>query len=186
MGIGPDDLKGIHNYEVILEPVSVNNDQLLLRNLREMLDMRLISPADAIRKMGGNPVEVEQAWLLHELKQDPEIRKNLKQRVFQELATIEQESMRKLPPAGQPGGAPPVPASGAPAGAQPGVSQGLPTTGFVPPAGAVPGAPPPAPPGAPAPGTPPPMSLPRPPGTPPGAPGGVRGAPARHVPIPGG
>lgn len=185
MGIGPADLRGVHNYEVVLEPVSVNNDQLLLRNIREMLDMRLITPADAIRKMGGNPVEVERGWLVYELKQDPEIRKNLKQRVFQEIATIEQESMRKLPPEGQPGGAPPVPSSGAPAGAQPGVSQGLPTTGFVPPAGAVPGAPP-APPMPPPPGAQPPMSIPRPPGTAPGAPGGARGAPARHEPIPGG
>lgn len=184
MGIGPNDLRGIHNYEVVLEPVSVNNDQLLLRNLREMLDMRLIAPGDAVRKMGGNPVEVEKAWLLHELKQDPELRKNMRQRVFQELATIEQESMRKVPPEGQPGGAPPAPTSDMPAGAQPGISQGLPATGFVPPAGAVaPAAPANIPPPA---GAAPPMSLPRPPGTPTGAPGGVRGAPTLHEPIPGG
>ena len=186
MGIGPNDLKGVHNYEVVLEPVSVNNDQLLLRNLREELDMRLMSPADAIRARGRNPVEVERAWLVHELKNDPEIRKNLKQRTFQELATVEQESMRKVPPEGQPGGAPPAPTSDMPAGAQPGISQGLPTTGFVPPAGATPPAQPAAPPMPPAPGAQPPQSLPRPPGVPVGAPGGVRGAPARHEPIPGG
>lgn len=178
MGIGPKDLKDAHNYEVVLEPVSINNEALVLRNLREKLDMRLISPADAIRAVGGNPVEVERAWLLHELKQDQEIRQNLKQRVFMELGTIEQEQMRKVGPEGTPGGAPPVETSPLPAGAQPGVSQGLPATGFVPPAGATPAAAPP-PEGA-------PMALPRPPGTAPGEPGGIPGAPALYSPIPGG
>jgi hypothetical protein len=177
MGIGPKELKGAHNYEIVLEPVSINNEQLLLRNLRDKLDMRLITPADAIRAVGGNPVEVERGWLLHELKQDQEIRKNLKQRIFQELGTIEQEAMRALPPEGQPGGEPPLDTSALPAGAQPGVSQGLPTTGFVPPAGATPAAPP---------AEAPPMSLSRPPGTVSGEPGPLRGVPQQHQPIPGG
>jgi hypothetical protein len=180
MGLGPKDLRGAHNYEVVLEPISVNNDALLLRNIREELDMRLMTPHDAIRMRGRNPVEVERGWLVHELKQDPEIRKNMKQRVFQELATVEQESMRALSPEGQPGGTPPVETSPLPA--QPGVSQGLPTTGFVPPAGATPAAPPPAPGAGAA-----PMALPRPPGPVQGEPGGVRGAPpSTYQPAPGG
>jgi hypothetical protein len=168
MGIGPKDLKGVHNYTVKLEPASVNNETLKLRVIEQKLQMRLIAPADAIREIGGNPVEVEKAWLLHEIKQDPEIRKNLKQRIFFGLATIEQESMQQLPPDAQPGGAPPdVPALSQPAGAQPGISQGIPTTGFVPPQGAVPQ---------------PPQGQP---GTPTGAPGGIPGPPAAHAPIPG-
>jgi len=186
MGIGPKDLKGSHQYRVSIEPASINNDTLKLRTLREKLDMRLIDPADAIREMGGNPVEVERAWLLFELKQDEKIRNALKQRVFQQLATVDQEAMQALPSGAEPGAQPPVETSGMPAGAQPGISQGLPATGFVPPAGAVAPAAPAAPPASPgAPGAAP-MTMPRPPGTPPGAPGGVRGAPANHVPIPGG
>ena len=141
--------------------------------------MRLIDPAEAVRSRGRNPVEVERAWLLYELKQDPEIRNNLKQRIFQELGTIEQQTMQELGPEGQPE----APVSGMPPGAQPGVSQGLPTTGFVPPAGSVEAAPPPG--GAPG-GAPPPMSMPRPPGPTPGSPAGVRPPPAAHEPIPGG
>lgn len=181
MGIGPKDLKGVHNYEVVLEPVNVNNDALVLRNIREELDMRLMSHGEAVRMRGRNPVEVERAWLLDELKQDQEIRKNLKQRIFQQLATIDQEQMRAVPPAGMPGGAPPVETSPLPAGAQPGISQGLPTTGFVPPAGATPAAAPPQEGVAPA-----PMALPRPPGPPAGAPGGVRGNPQTFQPNSGG
>ena len=179
IGIGPKEIDGVHNYEVTLEPATINTDQLELRVLRDELDMRLIDPAEAVRKRGRNPVEVERAWLLYELKQDPEIRYNLKQRIFQELGTIEQQTMQELGPEGQPE----APVSGMPAGATPGVSQGLPTTGFVPQAGAIPAAPPP---GAPPGGAPPPMSLPRAPGTPAGSPAGVRPPPAAHEPIPGG
>jgi hypothetical protein len=185
IGLGPKDIDGVHNYEVTLEPATINTDQLELRVLRDELDMRLIDPAEAVRSRGRNPVEVERAWLLYELKQDPEIRNNLKQRIFQDLGTIEQQTMEALGPDGQP-----APVSGQPTGATPGVSQGLPTTGFVPQQGAVPGAPPPpaAPPGGPGGpgGPPPPMSLPRPPGPTPGSPAGLRPPPANHEPVPGG
>lgn len=179
IGLGPKDIDGVHNYEVTLEPATINTDQLELRVLRDELDMRLIDPSEAVRSRGRNPVEVERAWLLYELKQDPEIRNNLKQRIFQELGTIEQQKMEQLGPEGQP-----APVSGAPPGAQAGVSQGLPQTGFVPPAGSVEAAPPP---GGPPPGGPPPaMSMPRAPGPTPGSPAGVRPPPGAHEPLPGG
>lgn len=177
IGLGPKDIEGVHNYSVTLEPATINTDQLELRVLKDELDMRLIDPAEAVRSRGRNPVEVERAWLLYELKQDPEIRNNLKQRIFQELGTIEQQKMEALPPEAQP-----APVSGLPPGAQPGVSQGLPTTGFVQPAGSVPAAPPPG--GAPAPGGP--ENLNMPPGPPPGSPAGARPLPAAHEPLPGG
>jgi len=175
MGIGPKQLDGVHNYEVTLKPATVNNDELELRIIKQELDMRLMDPAEAVRRRGRNPVDVERAWLLFELKQDPEIRNSMKQRIFQQLNIAEQEAMRQLGPEGAPGGAPPVEMSGLPPGANPGISQGLPTTGFVPPAGSI----------APA-AVPPPMSMPMPPGQAPGAPAGARGVPAEHAPIPGG
>lgn len=185
MSLGPKDLKGAHNYTVKLEPASINQDTLLLRNIREELDMRLMTPDDAIRLRGRNPVEVRRGWLYHEILSDEEIRKALKQRIFMQLSTIEQESMRQLPPGGEPGAQPPVEMSQLPAGALPGISQGVPTTGFVQAAGSVPAAPQPTGP-APGAGMAPPMSQPRPSGTPNGAPGGIPGAPARHAPLPGG
>lgn len=175
MGIGPKELGDVHNYTVELKPATINDDEMELRVIRQELDMRLMSPDEAVRRRGRNPVEVERAWMLYELKQDPEIRNNMKQRIFQQLNITEQQVMQALGPEGAPGGAPPVETSGLPPGAQPGVSQGLPTTGFVPPAGAT----------APA-AVPPPMSLPQPPGQNPGAPAGARGVPEQHQPIPGG
>lgn len=175
MGIGPKDLDSVHNYEVTLEAATINNDELELRIIRQELDMRLMAPDEAVRKRGRNPAEVERAWLLYELKQDPEIRNNMKQRIFQQLNVMEQQAMQALGPEGAPGGAPPVEVSGLPPGAQPGVSQGLPTTGFVPPAGAT----------APA-SVPAPMSLPQAPGQNPGAPAGARGLPPEHQQLPGG
>jgi len=187
LGLGPKQIDGVHNYEVTLEPATINTEQLELRVLRDELDMRLIDPAEAVRQRGRNPVEVERAWLLYELKQDPEIRANMKQRIFQELGTIEQQKMEELGPAGQP-----APVSGMPPEVVPGVSQGLPVTRMVAHSGAggpmptgVPGAPPPgAPPGAPMPGGP--TNLAMPPGPPPGAPAGARPPPAAHEPLPGG
>ena len=139
--------------------------------------MRLIDPAEAVRKRGRNPVAVERAWMLYELKQDPEIRAAMKQRIFQELGTLEQQKMEQIPE----GAGPQVPMSDQPAGALPGISQGLPVTGFVPPqppagGGGGGGAPPPGP----------PPGAPMPPGPPPGSAAGVRGAPPEHIPGPGG
>jgi predicted component of type VI protein secretion system len=140
--------------------------------------MRIIDPNEAIRKRGRNPVEVERAWMLYELKQDPIIRGQLKQRIYQQLATMEQDAMRGIPADGQPN-AQPVPTSNVPAGAQPGVSQGLPATNFVPPQPTPQQAAQPLPAPTSSPGAPSPT------GTPTGAPAGVRGAPALHSPLPG-
>jgi hypothetical protein len=177
IAMAPKDLKGYHNYEVKLEPAILDNQEIKLRIIKQKLDMRLITPADAIREIGGNPVEVERGWMLYEIKQDPEVRKNLKQRIFSRLGSLEQQEMSQLPAAMMPNAAP-VPQFQQPAGATPGVSQGLPATGFVPPQGAVPNAPIPPPPGG-----PPITNLP--PGTASGQPGGTRNAPPQHMPLPG-
>jgi hypothetical protein len=179
MGIGPKDLDGVHRYDVTLEPATINNDQLELRVIKDELDMRLMDPAEAIRRRGRNPVDVERAWLLYELKQDDQIRNMMRQYVFRELGTIEQQSMTQLGPEGSPQ----APVSGMPPGAQPGVSQGLPTTGFVQPAGSVAPALPPGQ-GAARPAGP--IVTNQPPGPVPGSPGGARGVPAAHEELPGG
>lgn len=176
IGIGPKQLGGYHDYDVELDPVNINNDSLTLRNLKDELDMRLIDPAEAIRRRGRNPVDVERAWMIYEIKQDKTIRDLMKQRIFRKLATIDQQTMLGAPDGSEPQ-TPPLPLSGTPAGASPGVSQGLPTTGFVPPSGATPAAAPPPPTGM--------TGPPGVPGTPAGAPGGVPGTPALHSPIPG-
>jgi hypothetical protein len=178
MSIGPKQLKGVHDYEVELKPANVNNDTLELRVLEQELNMRLISPSEAVVKRGRNPVEVEQEWLLHELKMDPEIRKNMIQRIFFNLSTVDQESMRQVGPEGQPGGVPPAPMSDMQVNVPQGVAPGITPEAFVPPFGTQPGqggAPPP--PG----GEMPPQQ----PGTPAGMPGGIPGPPAVHTPIPG-
>ena len=178
MGMAPKDLKGYHNYEVKLEPAILDNQEIKLRVIKQKLDMRLITPADAVREIGGNPVEVERGWMLYEIKQDPEVRKNLKQRIFSRLGSLEQEEMQQLPQSMMPNAAPP-PGFQQPAGATPGVSQGLPVTGFVPPQNAVPNAPPPQ--GGN--GGMPITNLP--PGTATGQPGPTRNAPPQHLPLPG-
>lgn len=183
MGIGPKELNGCHNYDVTIEPANVNNEALKLRNIKEKMDMRIISPDMAVREAGYDPIEVERRWLVHELKQDPDIRNNMKQRVFQGLATVDQQEMQKVPEGGEPNAQPQAPVSNLQVNVPQGVAPGITPEGFVPAFGQQPGQAPP--PGTVPPGAAPPNSLPRPPGTISGQPGGVRGLPTLHQPIPG-
>lgn len=93
LGIGPDDLKGVHRYKVRLDPETPSNKVILVRMYSEMLDRKLIGPYTAIQEMGGNPDEVEREWLLYELKQQPEIKRELFKRVFNKLGTLDQQAL---------------------------------------------------------------------------------------------
>lgn len=180
LSIGPEELNGIHRYEVELQAVTPTNELLELRAIETKLKLRLISPSQAVEATGQNPVEVEREWLLFELKQDPDIRNNLKQAVFRELSTLEQQRLMGTPPVG---GAPPDQAKemaalqqlmqgGAPAptaaGAMvPGVAEQPWSIG-------------------PAQGPTGRIQTNLPPGPTPGSPGGVRNPPPQHQPTPGG
>jgi hypothetical protein len=190
MGIGPKELKGVHLYEVKIDPANVNNEALKLRNIEMKLNLRLIAPDMAVREAGYDPIEVERKWLLHELKNDPEVRGNLKQRIFQGLATIDQQKMQDVPPGGEPQGpqAPQALQPNVPQGVAPGVTP----EGFAPPFPAAPTqtrineAVQPGQPGAQLGPGGQPQGPPMAPGTLPGQPGGVRGVPTQHLPLPGG
>jgi hypothetical protein len=168
LGIGPDDLGGVHRYKARLDPETPSNKVIEIRAIREQMDPAapLITYEDAVEQAGSNPDEVERSWLLHGLKQSQEIQGKLREVVFAKLATIQNQ---RLAAAGMPtpqemagmqmgqGGMPanPVP--------QPGY--GLPIT--PPPGNATPVGP---------------MSLPG--GNPPGTPV-VPGLPQAHLPLPG-
>lgn len=119
--IAPDDLSGIHRYNIKLSPSTPSNEIIQIRSIGEKMQLKLITYEDAVTEAGGNPDEVEQSWLLHDLKQSPEIQQALKDAVFQKLGTIQakkmlgpgEPSMAEM--AGlQPGGAPAGPPTGVP------------------------------------------------------------------------
>ena len=177
--IGPDDLDGIHNYSIKLSPSTPSNEIIEIRAIGEKMQLKLITYEDAVTEAGGNPDEVEQSWLLHDLKQSPEIQEQLKTAVFQKLGTIQAQklnapgnpSMQELagagggPPAGPPTGVPGTPGTppsgnlgGMPGNPVPSPGQGLP---IAPPPGVVgPGMPPGGIPGAGVVPNPPPNMLP--------------------------
>jgi len=178
--IGPDDLDGIHRYTVKLSPSTPSNEIIEIRAIGEKMQLKLISYEDAVTEAGSNPDEVEQSWLLHDLKQSPEIQTQLKNAVFQKLATIQAkqlnapgnpspEEMAGMPPGGPPAG-PPTGVPGTPGtppsgnlGGMPGnpvptPGQGLPFA--PPPRGPMPGLPPGGIPGTPVVPAPPPNMLP--------------------------
>jgi hypothetical protein len=141
LGVGPDDLKGIHRYEVKLAPSTPSNEIIETRAIGEKMQLKLITYEDAVQRAGANPDEVEKSWLLHDLKNSQEVQNALKQRILQKIATIEAAQMNgpgMPPPAGMAGpgatglpggtpGAPPMPGPGGmPGNPVPSPGQGLP------------------------------------------------------------
>jgi hypothetical protein len=187
LGIGPDDLQGIHRYEARLEPSTPSNDIIKTRAIGEKMQLRLITYEDAVEEAGSNPDEVEKSWLLHDLKNSPEIQAELKNAIFQKMATIRSARLRApgMPTPEEMAGGPPPPGMVAGAAGVPGGTPGTPPLGL-------PGGMPPNP--VPSPG----MGLPLAPPPPPGRagpgmpPGGISGAPvvpgppANYIPMPGG
>jgi len=178
LGVGPDDLKGVHRYETKLAPSTPSNEIIETRAIGEKMQLKLITYEDAVERSGANPDEVEKSWLLHDLKSSQEIQAKLKESILQKIGTLEASRMQQagVPPPGMPGmgsaglpggtpGAPPMPGPGGmPPNPVPSPGQGLPIA--------------PPPPGGAGPGGMPPGGVP---GTP-VVPGPPRGA----MPMPGG
>ena len=110
--VGPDDLNGVHRYRVRLQPETPADRIQQIRTHKELLSLRLEAWNDAVTEMGGNPDEVEAAWLLYDLKNDPVIKAELKKRTLQELGFMDEEAMQRANTEAQavkgpvPGGAP--------------------------------------------------------------------------------
>jgi hypothetical protein len=157
--IGPDDLDGIHKYTIKLSPSTPSNEIIQIRSIGEKMQLKLITYEDAVTEAGGNPDEVEQSWLLHDLKQSPEIQQQLKDSVFQKLGTIQAKQMNRsgtpslAEMAGMPAGAgPPTGVPGTPGTPPSGNLGGMPGNPVPSPGQGLPIAPPP---GAAGPGMPP-------------------------------
>ncbi len=93
LGVGPKDLRGVHRYQVKLDPETPSTKVIQVRMYGDMLDRKLIGPYTAIQELGGNPDEVEREWYLYELKQAPEIKAALLKRTFQKLGLADQQAM---------------------------------------------------------------------------------------------
>src|SRR5215471_7669039 len=165
LGIGPDDLKGVHRYEAKLAPSTPSNEIIETRAIGEKMQLKLITYEDAVERAGSNPDEVEKSWLLHDLKSSQEIQGELKNAILQKIGTIRSQRMA---------------AAGVPNPADLGMGPGVP--------GGTPGMPP-----MPGPGGMPPNPVPSPgqglPMGPPGAAAGtavVPGPPPRAMTMPGG
>ena len=189
LGIGPDDLKGVHRYEVKLAPSTPSNEIIETRAIGEKMQLKLITYEDAVERAGSNPDEVEKSWLLHDLKSSQEIQQELKNAIFQKIATIRSARLEAAglpqPGAVPPGMGPPPPGMAPPGGA--GVPGGTPGAPPLPGPGGMPPNP------VPSPGRGLPVAPPPPGGGGPGMPpGGIPGTPvvpgprAGQMPLPGG
>jgi hypothetical protein len=97
IGIGPDDLNGVHRYEAHLDISTPSDDVVKTRAIAEKLGLHLMTLEDAQREMGGNPDEIEKSTLLAQMKQAPEIQAKLKELVFQKLGTLQAGQLAATP-----------------------------------------------------------------------------------------
>jgi hypothetical protein len=79
-------LKGIHRYEVRLDPETPSNRVIETRAVIEQMNARLITYEDAVTEMGSNPDEVELSWMAQDYKKSPEIQALVNQMVTQKVA----------------------------------------------------------------------------------------------------
>jgi hypothetical protein len=130
LGLGPDDLKGVHRYESKLAPSTPSNEIIETRAIGEKMQLKLITYEDAVERAGANADEVEKSWLLHDLKSSQEVQAELKKAIFQKIATIRSqrmqaagmpsaEEMAGIGSAGVPGGTPGAPPMPGPGGMPP-------------------------------------------------------------------
>jgi hypothetical protein len=164
IGLGPEDLSGVHRYEVRLDVSTPSDDVVATRAIGEKMQLKLITYEQACRDAGSNPDEVEKSWLLQSMKQSGPVQQKLLELTFQKLGTIIAAQMNTPngpSPQEMAGGI--VPAGvGQPAPGGPGVGGGQ---GGIPPPGAGGGVPQgmPGQPGGPGPG---PGAMPGQPATP--------------------
>jgi hypothetical protein len=153
IGIGPDDLGGVHRYVVRLDVSTPSDDVVATRAIGEKMQLKLITYEQACRDSGSNPDEVEKSWLLQNMKQSGPVQQKLLELTFQKLGTIlaaqmqtpgpSPQEMAGIVPAGVGNPAPGGPGVGGGQGGMP--PQPVPTPGQ--------GMPPPGGPGGPGPGS---------------------------------
>jgi hypothetical protein len=88
IGIGPDDLAGVHRYVVRLDVSTPSDDVVATRAIGEKMQLKLVSYEDAVREAGGNPDEVERSWQLQNMKQSGPVQQKLMELTFSKLGML--------------------------------------------------------------------------------------------------
>lgn len=93
--VRPEDLGGVHRYQVKLDPSTPSNDIIKLRALAQGLQLRVITPRHAVEEMGGNYDEVKEEWLVFDIEQDPRVREDRVNRVLTKLDIRDEDQIRQ-------------------------------------------------------------------------------------------
>jgi len=101
IGLGPDELAGVHRYDIRLDISTPSDDVVATRAIGEKMQLKLIGYEDAVREAGYNPDEVEKSWLLQNMKQSGPVQQKLMELTFQKLGTILQAQMQTPGPSPQ-------------------------------------------------------------------------------------
>lgn len=112
LALGPQDLRGLHAYQCDLQPEDKASELVEVRKHAEMVKEGFEDVTQAIEALGGNPEEVEFKRTVTQMKQDPEIQAQLRQRILRKVAarqeqqvTAGQEALAQVAPVPEPGAA---------------------------------------------------------------------------------
>jgi hypothetical protein len=95
ISIGPDELNGVHTgYVVKLQPEDKASELVEVRKHGELVQQGFEARATAQEALGLNPEEEEVKMLTEQMKQDPAIQADFKQRVNQKLGLLEQQAVQ--------------------------------------------------------------------------------------------
>lgn len=102
IGVGPQDLNGVHMYRVQLDPEMPSDQVIETRTWREKLDLGIADLDDAVEALGGNPREQEKKRLIRKIKDSDVVQELLTSRILKRIATIDQQKMSEsgAPPPG--------------------------------------------------------------------------------------
>jgi hypothetical protein len=114
ISIGPDELNGVHTgYVVKLQPEDKASELVEVRKHGELVQQGFEARATAQEALGLNPEEEEVKMLTEQMKQDPAIQADFKQRVTQKLGLLEQQAVQAGDAALAGAGVQPAPQAGA-------------------------------------------------------------------------
>lgn len=96
LGIGPDDLGGVHRYKARLDPQTPSNEVIETRAIREqMAEPALITYEEAVERVGGNPDEVQRSWLAQRIWTSDEVQGEIAGEVLRRANVIRQKRMQR-------------------------------------------------------------------------------------------
>jgi hypothetical protein len=93
LGVGPDDLGGVHRYTVTLDPDVPANRALEVQTHESLVRNNFESVNQAVEALGGDPGETERQIIVANVKKSPPVQERLMERIQQLLGMLDAQKL---------------------------------------------------------------------------------------------